>query len=257
MQPRRSSDDRNRASPGRLLAVGDVHGCLDELCTLLDVIQPAAGDKIVFLGDYVDRGPSPRGVIDLLMELRRSGCCRTVFLRGNHEDMFLDFIGERGRHGDAFLYNGGRITLESYGLAPFEPGPHVGTQLPPAHLEFLRGLELRHLDEPFLFVHAGVSPIRALEDQDEEDLLWIRDEFIRNRHPFPHTIVFGHTPQREVLWHLPFKIGLDTGCVYGNKLSCLDFTSGTLIQVERDSRSVTQSDVSRAVARLKPSVGGV
>ncbi len=245
------SGDRSEKATGRLLAVGDIHGCLDELSVLLDAIQPTSADKIVFLGDYVDRGPSPRGVIDLLIALRDSRRCQTVFLRGNHEDMFLDFIGERGRHGEAFLFNGGRITLASYGLPTVLAGDEVRVQLPEPHLEFLRGLELRHLDEPFLFVHAGVSPIRPFAEQNEEDLLWIRDEFIRNRHPFSQTIVFGHTPQREVLWHLPFKIGLDTGCVYGNKLSCLDFTSGTLLQVERDSHRVNRSDVSTAVASLK------
>ena len=246
-----SSNDQSEKAPGRLLAVGDIHGCIDELSVLLDAVQPTAVDKVVFLGDYVDRGPSSRRVIDLLIELRDSRRCRMVFLRGNHEDMFLDFIGERGRHGDAFLFNGGRITLASYGLPPGLPRGKVRARLPESHLQFLRGLELRHLDEPFLFVHAGVSPIRPLDDQDEEDLLWIRDEFIRNRHPFSQTIVFGHTPQREVLWHLPFKIGLDTGCVYGNKLSCLDFTSGTLLQIERDSCRLMRSDVSAATVSLK------
>jgi serine/threonine protein phosphatase 1 len=243
--------DHSEKVPGRLIAVGDVHGCIDELSVVLDAIQPTPIDKVVFLGDYVDRGPSSRGVIDLLIALRDSRRCQTVFLRGNHEDMFLDFLGERGRHGDAFLFNGGRTTLASYGLPPALPRSEARARLPESHLQFLRGLELRHLDEPFLFVHAGVSPIRSLGDQHEEDLLWIRDEFIRNRHPFAWTIVFGHTPQREVLWHLPFKIGLDTGCVYGNKLSCLDFTAGMLLQVERDSCRLTRSDVSAAMASLK------
>ncbi|HSD10614.1 MAG TPA: metallophosphoesterase family protein, partial [Candidatus Binatia bacterium] len=100
------SGDHSEKAPGRLLAVGDIHGCVDELSVLLDAIQPTGDDKLVFLGDYVDRGPSSRGVIDLLIELRDSGRCQTVFLRGNHEDMFLDFMGERGRHGEAFLFNG-------------------------------------------------------------------------------------------------------------------------------------------------------
>jgi diadenosine tetraphosphatase ApaH/serine/threonine PP2A family protein phosphatase len=243
--------DRSEGVPGRLLAVGDVHGCIDELSVVLDAIGPTSDDKVVFLGDYVDRGPNSRGVIDLLIALRDSRRCQTVFLRGNHEDMFLGFLGERGGHGDAFLFNGGRATLASYGLPPELRRSEVRAQLPDSHLQFLRGLELRHEDEPFLFVHAGVSPIRQLADQDPEDLLWIRDEFIRNRHPFSWTIVFGHTPQREVLWDLPFKIGLDTGCVFGNKLSCLDFTAGMLLQVERDSCRLTRSDVSAAMASLK------
>jgi serine/threonine protein phosphatase 1 len=249
--------NRSARVPGRLLAVGDVHGCIDELSLVLDAIEPTSDDKVVFLGDYVDRGPNSRGVIDLLIALRNSRRCHTVFLRGNHEDMFLDFLGERGSHGDAFLFNGGRATLASYGLPPVLRRSEVRAHLPDSHLQFLRGLELRHEDEPFLFVHAGVSPIRKLADQDAEDLLWIRDEFIRNRHPFSLTIVFGHTPQREVLWDLPFKIGLDTGCVYGNKLSCLDLTAGVLLQVERDSCRLTRSDVSAAMASLKQRDSGV
>ena len=242
---------------GRLLAVGDIHGCADELQALLDAIAPTHDDKIVFLGDYVDRGPSPRGVIEQLIALRDSARCRTVFLRGNHEDMFLAFLGERGRHGEAFLFNGGRVTLASYGLAPLMRGEEARAKLPAAHLDFVRRLELRHLDGPFLFVHAGISPLRTLADQDEEDLLWIRDEFIRNPHSLGQTVVFGHTPQREVLWHLPFKIGLDTGCVYGNKLSCLDFTSKLLLQVGRDSRRVKLYDVTAELSRLKAFDRGV
>ena len=166
--------------------------------------------------------------------------------------MFLAFLGERGRHGDAFLFNGGRMTLASYGVAPYLQGEEARAKLPAVSSRISSaGCELHHLAEPFLFVHAGISPLRALEDQQEEDLLWIREEFIRNRHRLRQTVVFGHTPQREVLWHLPFKIGLDTGCVYGNKLSSLDFTSGTLLQVERASRNVKRQDVSADVARLK------
>jgi Calcineurin-like phosphoesterase len=240
---------------GRLLAVGDIHGCVDELAALLRAIAPGDGDTVVFLGDYVDRGPSPRGVIDLLIELRDSGRCETVFLRGNHEDMFLAYLGEEGSHGEAFLFNGGRDTLASYGFAPPLRGAQALERLPESHVAFLRALKLWYLYEPFLFVHAGISPLRALEDQKKEDLLWIREEFTRNRHRLPQTVVFGHTPQREVLWHLPFKIGLDTGCVYGNKLSCLDFTARSLVQVERESTVVTRCDVPVALARVSGSKG--
>jgi serine/threonine protein phosphatase 1 len=253
----RDAGDRPERVPGRLLAVGDVHGCIDELSAVLDAIRPTADDKVVFLGDYVDRGPNSRAVIELLISLRDSRRCQTVFLRGNHEDMFLDFLGEQGNHGDAFLFNGGRATMASYGLPPALERSEARAHLPESHLQFLRDLELRHQDEPFLFVHAGVSPIRGLADQDAEDLLWIRDEFIRNRHPFSWTIIFGHTPQREVLWDLPFKIGLDTGCVYGNKLSCLDLTAGILLQVERDSCRLTRTDVSATMASLKQRDRGV
>jgi serine/threonine protein phosphatase 1 len=188
-------------------------------------------------------------VIDRLIELERSAGVETVFLKGNHEDMFLAWLGQPGHYGDAFLLNGGRITLASYGLTPQMEGSEALEALPAEHLGFLRGLRLYDCDPPFLFVHAGISPLHDLENQDEEDLLWIREEFIRNRHRLPYTVIFGHTPQREVLWHMPFKIGIDTGCVYGNKLSCLDLTSATLHQVERDARRVTQRDVSKELAQ--------
>jgi serine/threonine protein phosphatase 1 len=227
-------------SGGHLFAIGDIHGCCTELARLLDAIPAGAGDTIAFVGDYIDRGPDSRGVVDLLLSWRTRTPARTVFLRGNHEDMLLSFLGEHGSHGEACLFNGGRSTLVSYGLRPGVPRSRVVEMLPPAHLEFLRALEVCHVVDPYVFVHAGISPLHSLEEQREEDLLWIRDEFIRNRHRLAKTVIFGHTPQREVLWHLPYKIGLDTGCVYGNKLSCLDLTSGVLLQVDRDTCAVTR-----------------
>ena len=223
----------------RLLAIGDIHGCADEVEVLLDHLAPAAGDKLVFVGDYVDRGPESRAVLDRLIGLSSDSAAEWVFLKGNHEDMLLSYLGLDGAHGSVFLRNGGRATLASYGLTPDRSPEEVAAALPPAHLEFLGKLRLYEIDGPFLFVHAGVSPILPLERQDGDDLLWIREEFIRHRHVLPYTIVFGHTPHREVLWHLPYKIGLDTGCVYGNKLSCIDLRGGVLSQVRKGSREVT------------------
>lgn len=227
---------------GRLFGIGDIHGCLDELDVLLGAIAPGAGDEVVFVGDYVDRGPASRGVVDRLLETSAAAPgIRWIFLKGNHEDMFLSFLGLEGEHGDVFLRNGGRATLASYGIAPEQPASEQIATLPPRHLEFLRGLRMHHVAGPILFVHAGVSPILPLERQSDDTLLWIREEFIRNRHRLPYTVVFGHTPHREVFWHLPYKIGLDTGCVYGNKLSCLEFRSGTLFQVRKGSREVSRT----------------
>ena len=236
---------------GRLFAVGDVHGCIDELDALLDEIVPGAGDEIVFVGDYVDRGPSPSAVVERLIRLRDSGGPRCVFLRGNHEDMFLAWLGEPGRHGDAFLLNGGRVTLESYGISPALGGLAAKRQLPGPHLEFLRDLAMKHVRGRFLFVHAGISPRISLEKQRDEDLLWIREEFIRNRHPLPYAVVFGHTPHRDVVWNLPWKVGIDTGCVYGNKLTCLELRSATLFEVRRGSGSVTRRSVADELAPLE------
>jgi serine/threonine protein phosphatase 1 len=239
MEEKHPSEPRS----GRLFAVGDIHGCADELGVLLEVLEAGPGDRIVFVGDYIDRGPSPRAVLERLIALRDSEGPRCVFLKGNHEDMFLAWLGEPGRHGDAFVLNGGRATLESYGLPTTLRGPAAREKLPAAHLEFLRNLAIWHRQPRFLFVHAGIAPNRTLEEQDEEDLLWIREEFIRNRHGLGDTVIFGHTPHREVLWHLPWKIGLDTGCVYGNKLSCVELTGATLFQVQRRTAAVTRRSV--------------
>jgi len=224
-------------SGARTFVVGDIHGCVDEVDRLLDALTPAASDTLVFLGDYIDRGPFPKAVIDRMLRLRHEGP-RCVFLKGNHEDMFLAYMGERGAYGEAFLFNGGETTLRSYGLEGQSPAS-LAVRVPPEHLEFLLSLELRYEHPPFLCVHAGVAPNRPLDDQRDEDLLWIRDAFVAHPHPFGCTILFGHTPQREVLVHHPYKIGLDTGLVYWNKLSCLELEEQRLYQIRRGEREVS------------------
>lgn len=223
-------------SAGRVFVIGDLHGCVDELDRLLDALAPGAADTVCCLGDYIDRGPSPRGVIERLLRLRHEGP-QCVFLKGNHEDMFLSYLGYPGHYGDAFLYNGGETTMASYGIQG-RRGAEAVACLPPSHLAFLRALEMRRTFGRFLCVHAGIRPTCALDQQNDEDLLWIREEFILSEHLFPFTVVFGHTPQREVLVHLPFKIGLDTGLVYWNKLSCLELTSLELFQLQRGGQEI-------------------
>jgi serine/threonine protein phosphatase 1 len=239
-------------SDGRTFVIGDVHGCIDEVDRLLDALEPASGDTVCFLGDYIDRGPSARGVIDRLVRLRQEGP-RCVFLKGNHEDMFLAFMGEPGRYGDAFLWNGGGATLASYGLSGL-PGAVVAERLPPSHRDFLAALQTQVRFGPFLCVHAGVRPTRSLDSQVEEDLLWIREEFIAAPHPFPYTVLFGHTPQREVRLHLPFKVGLDTGLVYGNRLSCLELSQRELWQIARGTHAVERRSLAAEfeAAGVKP-----
>jgi serine/threonine protein phosphatase 1 len=228
-------------------AIGDLHGCPDELEVLLDALEPGAGDTVVFLGDYVDRGPAVRPLVDRLLRLRDAPF-GTVFLRGNHEDMLLSYLGLSGRHGDVYLENGGGMTLASYGVPAGTLGPACLSSLPESHVEFFRGCQLQHLASPFLFVHAGIRPGIALADQDEEDLLWIREEFFSRPHALPYTVVFGHTPTREARVELPYRIGLDTGLVYGNKLSCLDVDGRRLVQVARGARRATTRDLAPAFA---------
>jgi serine/threonine protein phosphatase 1 len=223
-------------SDGRTFVIADIHGCVDEVDRLLDALAPGGEDTVVFLGDYIDRGPASKAVIGRLLRLRGEGP-RCVFLKGNHEDMFLAFLGEQGTHGEVFLSNGGEATLRSYGLDGRDAA-EVAARLPVDHLDFLRTLALRSEQGQFLCVHAGVDPHRPLAEQRAEDLLWIRDAFIAQPHPFGCTVLFGHTPRREVLLDQPYKIGLDTGLVYGNKLSCLELGEQRLYQIHRRERAV-------------------
>ena len=226
-----------------LYAIGDIHGRLDRLDELMAKLPLVPGDRLVFLGDYVDRGPHPKEVVDRLIEIRAAWPC--VFLLGNHESMFLDFLGWRGDAffgGDAFLLNGGDRTLASYGyFDSAEPGKDFA--LPDDHRDFYEGLVLDHREGDYLFVHAGLHP-RQLRGSDlgyamrrsrPEDLLWNRTSG-----DMPHglgvTIVYGHTPRSDfgVRWNEPFSIGIDTGATYGGPLTAIRLPDETLFQTGAD-----------------------
>lgn len=239
----------------RLFVVGDIHACPAELETLIHSLPLHKEDRLVFLGDYIDRGPGAREVIDFLLGLKDSGEGELVFLKGNHEDMFLHYLGYSGHYGEAFLFNGGHTTLKSYGLSPLPAGGDVAAALPEANLRFLLDLSILYPVGEVLCVHAGVSPLRPLEEQIEEELLWIREEFIYNPHSLPYTVIFGHTPQREILFHLPYKVGIDTGLVYGGKLSCLELVEKKLFQVGKGSRRVEVREVGKMWEKLSSSAG--
>ncbi|TYO98942.1 serine/threonine protein phosphatase 1 [Geothermobacter ehrlichii] len=204
-----------RFQGGRLLAVGDIHGCHELLLRLLAEVRPRPDDRLIFLGDYIDRGRDSRQVIETLLELRKR-LPATVFLRGNHEQMLLDYLD--GHERLLFLANGGATTLASY--------RHRGVpQIPQSHRDFFRALPCLHREAGFIFVHAGLRPGIPVAEQREEDLLWIRQEFIASDEDFGATVVFGHTPQTAPLLRTG-RIGLDTGAVYGGLLSCCDVLSG-------------------------------
>jgi serine/threonine protein phosphatase 1 len=228
---------------GRVLVVGDMHGCIDELDRLLEALSPGRDDTVCCLGDYIDRGPAAQAVITRLLRLRDEGP-ECVFLKGNHEDMFLAFLGYPGHYGESFFGNGGVATLASYGLERLS-GREVRERLPEDHREFLLALRTEARFDGFLCVHAGVRPTVPLDQQSDEDLLWIREGFIDRPHAFPFVVVFGHTPRRDVYLDLPYKIGLDTGLIYGNRLSCLELRSGALHQIERGSREVRKRSIAR------------
>ncbi|HXL45298.1 MAG TPA: hypothetical protein VN977_01710, partial [Candidatus Binatia bacterium] len=148
--------------------------------------------------------------------------------------------------------NGAPATLASYGVPLGLDGPPAAECLPPAHLEFLEGLLPWFIADRFLLVHAGIRPGRPLEQQVLEDVLWIREEFIHQPHDLPHTVVFGHTPRREIFVDLPYKIGIDTGCVYGGRLTAIELTEGVVYQVARGERQVRRRALGAAWAPVPP-----
>jgi len=204
-------------APSFTYAIGDIHGRLDLLDKAQGAIAAHAGKaarQVICLGDYVDRGPDSKGVIETLME--RAAAASWICLKGNHEDMMIEALRGRGglRH---WMFNGGGETLQSYGGA---------AGVPAAHLDWLEALPLFHRDAHRLFVHAGVAPGVALEDQDPEAFLWIRDAFLAApAETLPRHVVHGHTPQwrgkpdlarPELLAH---RTNLDTGAVWTGILS--------------------------------------
>ena len=207
----------------KIFAIGDIHGCLWSLEKLLNILPVNWGkDLVIFLGDYIDRGPDPKGVIEKMLELKELYGDKIIPLKGNHEWMFERFL--KGIDVDIFLYNGGGATLKSY----YKDGE---LKIPEEHLNFLKELKLYYETEDYIFVHAGLRPGKKLEEQNEEDLLWIRESFYFSEYKFPKTIVFGHTPFPVPLI-LNDRIGIDTGCVYGGKLTAIELPSKKIYQID-------------------------
>ena len=231
------------STPKRIFAIGDVHGCVEELNVLLSYLEQELGldehDAVVFIGDYIDRGPDSRGVVDRVIQVQKK-IPDTITLKGNHEEMILSFLGFPGTGGGVFYKNGGRETLLSYGITAFNPGDseEILNALPSSHVAFYTNLDRMVVLEDYIFVHAGLSPMKSLESQIDDEIFWIRDEFIKNIHRFGKTVVFGHTPFKEILFHEPYKIGIDTGLVYKNMLSCIELRSRTTYQVQSGGAAV-------------------
>jgi serine/threonine protein phosphatase 1 len=190
-----------------LIGIGDVHGCVRSLEALLETLSPNSDDHLVFVGDYIDRGPNSRGVINLLLELREAVTC--TFLRGNHEALMLDYF-DQGEF-ELWSMNGGLETLESYRTADRT------IQVPETHVEFVRDTELYFETDQFLFVHAGLRPnatiAENLENADERIFLWERNHLNATRRAWEKTVVCGHTPHGEPV-NEDKLILIDTGCVY-------------------------------------------
>lgn len=205
----------------KIFAIGDIHGCSAKLDLLLDRLPlDPRRDTLVFLGDYLDRGPGAREVLDRLCRLRQDGV-RIVPLMGNHEYLLLEYH----KTGDLTLLPylrrlGLENTLESYGGVSLL---QLGTLdfLPAAHRNFLDSLVPYWETPDYIFVHAGLRHDQPLAEQDIADLCEVRDPFLADERDYGKLVVFGHTPFATP-FITPGRIGIDTGAVYGNLLTAVE-----------------------------------
>ncbi len=207
--------------------IGDIHGCYESLSSLLEQVAGRA-DTMVFLGDYIDRGPDTKKVIDRLLALQQEHR-HVVCLKGNHELMLELFLA--GNDHFPFLEVGGVQTLASYGLDPGMPRDKIRAALPASHRAFFASLCLHWQDRHAIYVHAGLQPGRHLTMQNESWCLWARDRFIQSDHDFGKPVVFGHTVFEQPLVQAN-KIGIDTGAAYGGRLTALLLPEMEWISVE-------------------------
>jgi serine/threonine protein phosphatase 1 len=211
----------------RVYAIGDIHGCLDRLVTLHEMIaddiatRPVGHTTLVHLGDYVDRGADSAQVIDWLINQPPVPADTIVNLMGNHEYMMLSAIaGADQAAASLWLTNGGADSLLSWGISRAVPPAEWATRIPLQHLFFLRDLPVSHRIGPYFFVHAGVRPGIPLDQQTRHDMMWIREPFLSSRLDHGAVVVHGHTPKHEPLV-LPNRIAIDTGAVLGGVLTCV------------------------------------
>jgi Calcineurin-like phosphoesterase len=228
----------------RTIAIGDIHGCSAALSAVLRLVCPLPGDRIVTLGDYIDRGPDSRGVIEHLLDLERRGCL--VPLLGNHEQMMLDSWARRDVEPRsnptlrAWLEFGGMSTIDSYGPSA------LLDDVPDEHIAFLRRCLPYYETETHLFIHANFQPDVSLDHQTSLMLRW---ESLRDFEPSPHrsgkVAIVGHTSQKtgEIL-DLGHLKCIDTYCHGGGWLTALDVDSGQLWQVDRFGRPRPTCDAS-------------
>ena len=216
----------------RLYAIGDIHGRIDLLTRLLAMIEadavlfPLKSRKIIFLGDYIDRGLDSRGVLTRLLQPFTVGL-EPLFLRGNHDNMLLQFLGGDDEVLGGWLQLGGASTLASYGVNPFGSGnkPQVLRdamlqKMPPEHRSFLEKTIFSITFGDYTFVHAGLRPGVEMKNQSNDDKMWIRGDFLFSDHAFETMVIHGHTikPEPEAK---ATRIGIDTGAFATGHLTCL------------------------------------
>jgi serine/threonine protein phosphatase 1 len=202
-------------------AIGDIHGSLHKLRDLMMLCERHADGRtasFIFLGDYIDRGPDSRGVVEALMDMQSRQPDRVIALKGNHEAVALEVVdGET--EAELWLREGGTATLRSYDIDD-------ARDLPDEHVAWLRALPLCYDDGRRFFVHAGVDPEKPLGAQRDRDLIWIREPFLSDAPDYGRLIVHGHTPQTDGIPDFRGnRLNLDTGAVFGRPLTAAAFAS--------------------------------
>lgn len=242
-----SISNTNTPAP-RLIAIGDIHGCFDELDVLIKHIKPTTTDTIVFLADYIDRGPNSKAVLDAVVELKEQ--CKVITLLGNHEAMmreafnFEHSITERINCAKFWLRNGGKATLDSYMFSADDLlSEHINETYLPAsmqkHLDLINEMPLCYITDTHIFTHATPSPDKPIEEQDEIELTWRRAGRLDKKHDYTHisgkTIVSGHTAQvsGNILKLSDKNIIIDSGCFHTGWLSAMLVNEGTYIQASK------------------------
>jgi len=204
--------------------IGDVHGCGKALRSLIAALKVRPDDELIFVGDYIDRGPNSRDVIDQLIELQQQ--CRVIALRGNHEVM-LQAVAMCGMDPATWMRSGGKATVTSYGGSIHK--------IPSRHLDFFQGLQRFYETETEIFVHAMYNPLQPVAEQDEELTYW---QHLPNPLPMPHVsgkrVYVGHTPQAngEIL-RRDHLIGVDTYCFGGGFLTAVNLDTQEIVQTSR------------------------
>lgn len=196
-----------------IVAIGDIHGCPETLLAMLDKLREYEDRTVVFVGDYIDRGPDSKKVVDILIDYKEERDC--VFLRGNHEQMMLDAL--KTGNVSLWMMNGGRETLESYGADI----TMSQVSIPEDHLDFYEKTLMYYETSDYFFVHAGLSPAntikQSLNDKEQvQEFLWERSHLNAVETPWEKTVVFGHTPRVHPI-NKDNMIGIDTGCVYRSR----------------------------------------
>ncbi len=228
MQKNYSKTTPTKEKPmNRTLAISDIHGCLDEFKSLLKKVNYIQNDQLILLGDYMDRGSNSLGVLQLVMKLVKEN--KAIAIRGNHDQMFLDWLSSpEDEKKYNFLYrNGGKETIESFvgDLSSIEAAEKIKKE----YLEevvFLETLPYYHETDTHIFIHAGINPTHTdWKETSNHEMIWIREPFYDFDHPHEKTVVFGHTPcknlhEKHDICYRNKRIGIDGGCVYGGQLNC-------------------------------------